>query len=274
MRDIGKVNHTLEILDHFHLQAKKSFGQNFLVDINIIRNIVECANIKENTCVLEIGPGIGGLTEYIARQAKKVIAYDIDERLKEVLTYSLSDYSNVEVRIQDFLTVDLERLANEVEEFDHLVVISNLPYYITTDLLTKIMVSPIKIDGFVGMMQKEVALKLTSKERSPLRILMDHVGEVKYEFSVSSNVFIPKPNVDSAVISVRFKEMDKQDLSSYYQFLQTCFKQRRKTIYNNLSQIIQDKEKLKELLERCNIDPKLRAEQLTLKQFKDLYDLI
>ena len=108
MRDIGKVNHTLEILDRFELQAKKSFGQNFLVDINIIRNIVECAHIQENTCVVEIGPGIGGLTEYIARSAKKVIAYDIDERLKDVLAYSLSEYQNVEVRLQDFLTVDLQ----------------------------------------------------------------------------------------------------------------------------------------------------------------------
>ncbi|MFQ6861761.1 MAG: 16S rRNA (adenine(1518)-N(6)/adenine(1519)-N(6))-dimethyltransferase RsmA [Beduini sp.] len=274
MRDIGKVNHTLEILDHFELRAKKSFGQNFLVDINIIRNIVECAHIKENTCVVEIGPGIGGLTEYIARAAKKVIAYDIDERLMDVLSYSLSEYPNVEVRLQDFLTVDLHSLAEEVKDYEHLIIISNLPYYITSEILTKIMISPIKIDCFVGMMQKEVALKLTSKEKSPLRLLMDCVGEVNYEFTVTANVFIPKPNVDSAVISVTFKEMNKENLADFYHFLQACFKQRRKTIYNNLSQVAQDKDKLKDILKTCNIDPKLRAEQLSLDQFKELYDLI
>lgn len=274
MRDIGKVNHTLEILDRFHLQAKKSFGQNFLVDINIIRNIVESAHIKENTCVVEIGPGIGGLTEYIARSAKKVIAYDIDERLIDVLSYSLKEYPNVEVRLQDFLTVDLQALSEEIRDYDHFIIISNLPYYITSELLTKIMISPIKIDCFVGMMQKEVALKLTSKERSPLCLMMDYVGEVNYEFTVTANVFIPKPNVDSAVISVTFKEMDKGNLTEFYHFLQACFKQRRKTIYNNLSQITQDKDRLKEILKICNIDPKLRAEQLSLDQFKELYDLI
>ncbi len=274
MRDIGKVNHTLEILDRFKLQAKKSFGQNFLVDLNIIRNIVECAHIKENTCVVEIGPGIGGLTEYIARSAKKVIAYDIDERLIAVLADSLSEYPNVEVRLQDFLTVDLQALAEEVKGYDHFIIISNLPYYITSELLTKIMISPIKLDCFVGMMQKEVALKLTSKEKSPLRLLMDCVGEVKYEFTVTANVFIPKPNVDSAVISVSFKDMNKENLADFYHFLQACFKQRRKTIYNNLSQAAQDKDKLKDILKTCNIDPKLRAEQLSLDQFKELYDLI
>ena len=130
------------------------------------------------------------------------------------------------------------------------------------------------MDCFVGMMQKEVALKLTSKEKSPLRLMMDYVGEVKYEFTVTANVFIPKPKVDSAVISVTFKEMNKENLNDFYRFLLVCFKQRRKTIYNNLSLTAQDKDKLKEVLKTCNIDPKLRAEQLSLDQFKELYDLI
>lgn len=271
MKDIGKIQHTMMILDKFNLQAKKKFGQNFLVDLNIISNIVECAHIKENTCVIEIGPGIGGLTEYIARQAKKVIAYDIDERLMEVLAYSLEEYEHVEVRLQDFLTVDLDQLFHELKEYDHISIISNLPYYITSELLTKVILSGLNIDYFVGMMQKEVALKLIGKENLPLKLIMDYVGLVKYEFVVSANVFIPKPHVDSAVISMRFKPEIDLDIKSFYELIQGCFKQKRKTIYNNLISKYEDKAKITEVLSEANIDPKTRAEQLSLDHFIKLY---
>lgn len=274
MKDIGKVNHTLAILEKHHLNARKAFGQNFLVDINIIANIVDCAKIQENTCVIEIGPGIGGLTEFIARKAKKVIAYDIDERLISVLQDTLSDYDNVEVRLQDFLTVDLVKLFEELNGYEHISIISNLPYYITSELLIKIVSSPIKIDYFVGMMQKEVALKLTGKELSPLKLMMDLAGDVCYEFNVSANVFIPKPNVDSAVISIKFKQERPSDLKNFYTFLLGCFKQRRKTLYNNLSQYLNNKEQTLSLLEEAHLDPKIRAEQLSLKQFLNLYNKI
>lgn len=272
MRDIGKLNNTLHVLEKFNLNAKKNFGQNFLVDLNIIDRIASLGEIKEDTCVIEIGPGIGSLTEFLARKAKKVIAYDIDERLIEVLNYTLADYDNVEVRLQDFLTVDLNELVSSLD-YSHIMIVSNLPYYITSELLTKIVCTP-GIDGFVGMMQKEVAVKLTSKEKSPLSLMMNYMGEVKYGFSVSSNVFIPKPNVDSAVISIKFNHLHTTDLTNFFTFLQACFKQRRKTIYNNLNQYFNDKEKTQLLLEKCNIEPKLRAEQIDLQQFIQMYNQI
>ena len=254
MRDIGTIKHTLEIQEKFNLNAKKNFGQNFLVDINVINKIVNCAKIDDQTCVIEIGPGIGSLTEFLARKAKKVIAYDIDERLIEVLAYTLEEYPNVEVRLQDFLTVDLEELKKELQDYSKISLVSNLPYYITSELITKIMLSDLPLVTFVGMMQKEVALKLTGKDQLPLKLLMELNGKVNYEFNVSNQVFIPKPNVDSAVLSVEFREVNVNK-KEFYQLVQAGYKQKRKTLYNNLS-MLWGKEKTKDLLEALQIDLK------------------
>lgn len=268
MRDIGTIKHTLEIQEKFNLNAKKNFGQNFLVDINVINKIANCAKIDDQTCVIEIGPGIGSLTEFLARKAKKVIAYDIDERLIEVLAYTLEEYPNVEVRLQDFLTVDLEKLKKELQDYSKISLVSNLPYYITSELITKIMLSDLPLVTFVGMMQKEVALKLTGKEQLPLKLLMELNGTVNYEFNVSNQVFIPKPNVDSAVLSVEFHEVNVNK-KEFYQLVQAGYKQKRKTLYNNLS-ALWGKEKTKDLLETLQIDLKTRAEQLSLKDWIEM----
>lgn len=268
MRDIGTIKHTLEIQEKFNLNAKKNFGQNFLVDINVINKIANCAKIDDQTCVIEIGPGIGSLTEFLARKAKKVIAYDIDERLIEVLAYTLEEYPNVEVRLQDFLTVDLEELKKELQDYSKISLVSNLPYYITSELITKIMLSDLPLVTFVGMMQKEVALKLTGKEQLPLKLLMELNGTVNYEFNVSNQVFIPKPNVDSAVLSVEFHEVNVNK-KEFYQLVQAGYKQKRKTLYNNLS-MLWGKEKTKDLLETLQIDLKTRAEQLSLKDWIEM----
>ncbi len=268
MRDIGTIKHTLEIQEKFNLNAKKNFGQNFLVDINVINKIANCAKIDDQTCVIEIGPGIGSLTEFLARKSKKVIAYDIDERLIEVLAYTLEEYPNVEVRLQDFLTVDLEELKKELQDYSKISLVSNLPYYITSELITKIMLSDLPLVTFVGMMQKEVALKLTGKEQLPLKLLMELNGTVNYEFNVSNQVFIPKPNVDSAVLSVEFHEVNVNK-KEFYQLVQAGYKQKRKTLYNNLSKLW-GKEKTKDLLETLQIDLKTRAEQLSLKDWIEM----
>ena len=268
MRDIGTIKHTLEIQEKFNLNAKKNFGQNFLVDINVINKIANCAKIDDQTCVIEIGPGIGSLTEFLARKAKKVIAYDIDERLIEVLAYTLEEYPNVEVRLQDFLTVDLEELKKELQDYSKISLVSNLPYYITSELITKIMLSDLSLVTFVGMMQKEVALKLTGKEQLPLKLLMELNGTVNYEFNVSNQVFIPKPNVDSAVLSVEFHKVNVNK-KEFYQLVQAGYKQKRKTLYNNLS-MLWGKEKTKDLLETLQIDLKTRAEQLSLKDWIEM----
>lgn len=272
MRDIGKISNTKAILEKFDLTAKKAFGQNFLVDLNIIDNIASSTVIDKETCVIEIGPGIGGLTEFLARKAKKVIAYDIDERLMEVLEYSLSEYNNVEVILQDFLTVDLEQLCQKLSDFKRVVIVSNLPYYITSELLSKIVVTNTNINSFIGMMQKEVAIKLNSNENSPLKVMIDLVGTINYEFTVSSQVFIPKPHVDSAVISIEFDKIIKFNKKIMNELLGTCFKQRRKTIYNNLTSINKDKDRITTILAKANIDPKARAEQLTTTMWLNLYD--
>ena len=268
MRDIGTIKHTLEIQEKFNLNAKKNFGQNFLVDVNVINKIANCAKIDDQTCVIEIGPGIGSLTEFLARKAKKVIAYDIDERLIEVLAYTLEEYPNVEVRLQDFLTVDLEELKKELQDYSKISLVSNLPYYITSELITKIMLSDLPLVTFVGMMQKEVALKLTGKDQLPLKLLMELNGKVNYEFNVSNQVFIPKPNVDSAVLSVEFREVNVNK-KEFYQFVQAGYKQKRKTLYNNLS-MLWGKEKTKDLLEALQIDLKTRAEQLSLEDWIEM----
>lgn len=268
MRDIGTIKHTLEIQEKFNLNAKKNFGQNFLVDVNVINKIANCAKIDDQTCVIEIGPGIGSLTEFLARKAKKVIAYDIDERLIEVLAYTLEEYPNVEVRLQDFLTVDLEELKKELQDYSKISLVSNLPYYITSELITKIMLSDLPLVTFVGMMQKEVALKLTGKDQFPLKLLMELNGKVNYEFNVSNQVFIPKPNVDSAVLSVEFREVNVNK-KEFYQLVQAGYKQKRKTLYNNLS-MLWGKEKTKDLLEALQIDLKTRAEQLSLEDWIEM----
>lgn len=268
MRDIGTIKHTLEIQEKFNLNAKKNFGQNFLVDVNVINKIANCAKIDDQTCIIEIGPGIGSLTEFLARKAKKVIAYDIDERLIEVLAYTLEEYPNVEVRLQDFLTVDLEELKKELQDYSKISLVSNLPYYITSELITKIMLSDLPLVTFVGMMQKEVALKLTGKDQLPLKLLMELNGKVNYEFNVSNQVFIPKPNVDSAVLSVEFREVNVNK-KEFYQLVQAGYKQKRKTLYNNLS-MLWGKEKTKDLLEALQIDLKTRAEQLSLEDWIEM----
>ena len=268
MRDIGTIKHTLEIQEKFNLNAKKNFGQNFLVDVNVINKIANCAKIDDQTCVIEIGPGIGSLKEFLARKAKKVIAYDIDERLIEVLAYTLEEYPNVEVRLQDFLTVDLEELKKELQDYSKISLVSNLPYYITSELITKIMLSDLPLVTFVGMMQKEVALKLTGKDQLPLKLLMELNGKVNYEFNVSNQVFIPKPNVDSAVLSVEFREVNVNK-KEFYQLVQAGYKQKRKTLYNNLS-VLWGKEKTKDLLEALQIDLKTRAQQLSLEDWIEM----
>lgn len=261
MSEIAKKNNTLALLDKYGLKANKKFGQNFLIDLNIVQNIVYCANIDKETTVIEIGPGIGSLTQILAREAGQVIAYEIDEKLLPVL----SELKDVEVIHQDFLTVDLEKVKEKVR-YDKVVLVSNLPYYITTELLTKIMLSTLKLDKFVGMMQKEVAMKLTDpKYKAPLKLLMDLSGEVKYEFTVSQNVFIPRPNVDSAVISVTFNDTSI-DKHKFYKLVQDCFKQKRKTLGNNLKGYPQ------EFLD--TIDLKKRAEQLTLDDYIIMTDRI
>ena len=258
MEKIGTITNTLELLEKYDLQALKKYGQNFLCDQNVILHIVDTAKITKDTCVIEIGPGIGALTEHLAKRAGKCIAYEIDERFIPIL-----EQLPIELHHADFLKVDLKELLTTIDYKD-IVVVSNLPYYITTDLLTKIFLESNQINRVVCMMQREVALKLTDpKESSPLKRLMEYCGNVQYMFTVSKNVFIPAPNVDSAILKIDIHPTDV-DLKGFYTFLGECYKQRRKTLNNNL------KKYPKTIF--GDIDPSKRAEQLSLKELLYLFE--
>lgn len=281
MKEIATKSRTTEILQKYDLQAKKHLGQNFLIDNNITHKIVKTAGITNETGVIEIGPGIGGLTQVLATQAKKVVSIEIDERLEPVLADTLQDYDNVKIIIADFLKLDLEALiATEFADIDEIVVVANLPYYVTTPILLKILESKTRIKRICAMMQKEVAERLSAKvgtkEYNSLTILTQFYAQTKVVMKVPKNVFIPAPKVDSVVVLF---EMNKQryqvaNQETFFQLLRIIFKQRRKTILNNLKEIYQDKQITTDILQQAHIDPKVRAEALTIEQIIELSDVI
>lgn len=271
MKDVSKKSNTMYLLEKYGLSASKKFGQNFLIDTNVIKRIVESAKLDKDTCVIEIGPGIGALTEYLSYSAAKVRCYEIDERLKGVLAESLSQCDNVEIIFQDFLTVDLNNVISELrKDYKRVCVVTNLPYYITSDIIEKVMSSSCLVDSMTAMVQKEVALKLTDKKnRSPLTLLFDAVGTIEYCFTVSKNVFMPAPHVDSAIIHMTMNQVCDEKL---YRVINTAFTQKRKTIYNNLKELFG--ENTKDILEKCCIDEKKRAEQLGIEEYKRLSEYL
>lgn len=259
MRNIAKKSNTIEILKKYQLTAAKKYGQNFLVDPHIIAKIADCAQISKDTCVIEIGPGIGALTEALAQRAKRVVCYEIDERLREVLSDTLSEYNNVEVIFQDFMKADLDALVNSVDAKD-ICVVTNLPYYITSDIITKVVQSQSQISRMVAMVQKEVALKL-SHEVSPLRLMIDYVGTIHYEMTVSKNVFMPAPHVDSAVFKLTKERVIPASLC---ELIKAAFAQKRKTILNNMKPLFDDP---RLALSHCDIDPGKRPADLTIDDY-------
>lgn len=267
MKDIAKKSNTMYLLDKYGMQATKKFGQNFLIDLNTVKKIVDTTPVDKDTIVIEVGPGIGALTEQSAIKAKKVRCYEIDTRLEEVLKESLEDYDNVEVIFQDFLTVDLKSVVEELKkDCKQVCIVANLPYYITSDILEHILVSGADLRSIHAMVQKEVALKLTDKTyKSPLTLMIESVGKASLDMNVSKNVFSPAPHVDSAILSIT---IDKEYNPKLINLLKTAFTQKRKTIYNNLKELFN--EQTVDVLKQCGIDPKLRPEQLSIDDYINL----
>lgn len=265
MKDIAKKSNTMYLLDKYHLQASKKFGQNFLIDLNTIKKIVETTPIDKQTCVIEIGPGIGALSEQLSYQAGHVLCFEIDERLKDVLNESLGEFNNVEIIFQDFLTVDLKRVVDELhQQYQKVCIVANLPYYITSDILEHIIVSGAKIDSIHAMVQKEVALKLTDIHyKSPLTLMIESVGTISLDMNVSKNVFSPVPRVDSAIICIQINKTYNPLLT---QLLKTAFTQKRKTIYNNLKTLWN--EETSGILQKCHIENQKRPEELTIEDYQ------
>lgn len=284
-RAIATPIRTKKILERYDLHAKKSLGQNFIIDTNILENIVKAGSVDEHTTVIEIGPGIGALTEQIAKKAKEVLAFEIDGRFIPVLEDTLSDYSNITVFNEDILEVDFEKFEEEhLEDVDRLVVMANLPYYITTPIVMHLLESPLAIEEMVLMMQKEVAQRLeaepSTKEYGSLSIAIQSYVDVELAFTVPRTVFMPQPNVNSAIVrlsALTESPLDVKDEDLFFKIMRASFGQRRKTIWNNLRRVLDNKEKeplLREAFERSTINPSRRGESLNIEEFGKLADAI
>ena len=253
---------------------KKSFGQNFINDKNIINKIIECSDIKENSLVIEIGPGSGNLTKELSRVARNVLAYEIDERLEDILDENLLGCNNVKILFQDFLQADLN---NDIKEYnyDHLYLTANIPYYITTPIIEKIIRSKINFDKITLMMQKEVGERFSAKPGNKaygsITVFLNYYFDIKKEFVVSRNLFTPKPNVDSVVVTLTMKNgrvANNEDL--FFKIVRSAFQYKRKNIRNNLKNY--DLKLIEEVLKKYNFDLTVRAEQLDLDIFIDIAD--
>ena len=277
---IGTPKKTFEILKKHGFTFKKSLGQNFLIDSNILIRIVDGAGVDKTVGVIEIGPGIGSLTEALAKKAKKVISFEIDGRLLPILAETLADYNNVEIINNDILKVDVDNIiAEKMSDCDKIMVVANLPYYITTPILTHLIENTEKVDGYVVMMQREVANRLNAKvgtkDYNSLTILLNYYTDVEYLFTVPKKVFVPAPNVESAVVKIMTKEKKEFEVDQkFFKFVRSCFVQRRKTLLNNLISSY-GKDKKQDLQASCfdsEIEATRRSETLTLTEFYNLYN--
>lgn len=281
-RDIATPSRTKEILLKHGFSFKKSLGQNFLTEPNILRKIVETGQINEETNVIEVGPGIGALTEQLARNAKQVVAFEIDDRLIPVLEDTLSPYPNVTVVHQDILKTDLQQAA--MDYFDAelpLKVVANLPYYITTPIMMHFLESELVVDEMVVMMQKEVADRISAqpgtKAYGSLSIAVQYYMEASVAFIVPKTVFVPQPNVDSAILKLTRRAEPAVKVTNekaFFRLTKAAFQQRRKTLWTNLQATYGKEEDTKawltRSLEKANIDPKRRGETLSLEEFAAL----
>jgi len=277
---------TRAILERHGFTFKKSFGQNFLTDTNILQKIVDTAEIDKKVNVIEIGPGIGALTEFLAESAAEVMAFEIDDRLVPILADTLRDFDNVTVVNQDILKVDLTQYIAEFKNPDlPIKVVANLPYYITTPILMHLIESGIPFSEFVVMMQKEVADRISAqpntKAYGSLSIAVQYYMTAKVAFIVPRTVFVPAPNVDSAILKMVRRDQPAvavQDEKFFFKVSKASFVHRRKTLWNNLTSYFgkseEIKAKLKRALEVIDLAPNVRGESLDLETFARLSDAL
>ena len=277
---------TRAILERHGFTFKKSFGQNFLTDTNILQKIVDTAEIDKKVNVIEIGPGIGALTEFLAESAAEVMAFEIDDRLVPILADTLRDFDNVTVVNQDILKVDLAQYIAEFKNPDlPIKVVANLPYYITTPILMHLIESGIPFSEFVVMMQKEVADRISAqpntKAYGSLSIAVQYYMTAKVAFIVPRTVFVPAPNVDSAILKMVRRDqpaVEVQDEKFFFKVSKASFVHRRKTLWNNLTSYFgkseETKVKLSAALERAELSPSVRGESLNLETFARLSDAL
>ena len=284
MANLGNPKNTIEIIQKYEFMFQKKFGQNFLIDTHVLEKIISAAGITKNDCVLEIGPGIGTMTQYLAENAGHVVAVEIDRNLIPILKETLADYDNVTVINEDILRVDIKALAEEYNDGKPIKVVANLPYYITTPIIMGLFESGVPIDNITVMVQKEVADRMKegpgSKDYGALSLAVQYYAEPEIVANVPPNCFIPRPNVGSAVIRLtRHKEMPVgvKDPALMFKIIRASFNQRRKTLQNglgNASELPYTKEQIAAAIAEMGLTPTIRGEALSLAQFAQLSDIL
>ena len=280
MANLGNPKNTIEIIQKYEFMFQKKFGQNFLIDTHVLEKIIAAAGVTEDDCVLEIGPGIGTMTQYLAEHARSVVAVEIDKNLIPILQETLKEYENITVINDDILKVDINKLTEEYNGGRPIKVVANLPYYITTPIIMGLFEGGVPIDNITVMVQKEVAERMQvgpgSKDYGALSLAVQYYADAYIVANVPPNCFIPRPGVGSAVIRLtRHKEppVEVDDPKLMFKLIRASFNQRRKTLQNGLNnspELPFAKDEIADAIESLGVTPQIRGEALTLKQFADL----
>ena len=284
MANLGIPQNTIEILQKYHFNFQKKYGQNFLIDTSVLERIIAAAQITKEDCVLEIGPGIGTMTQYLAEAAGPVVAVEIDKALIPILAETLAPYENVTVINADVLKLDVRQLAEEKNGGKPIKVVANLPYYITTPIIMGLFESGVPLDSITIMVQKEVAERMQmgpgTKDYGALSLAVQYYAKPEIVANVPPNCFIPRPTVGSAVIRLtRHREppVDVRDDHHMFALVRASFNQRRKTLANGLSndpQLHLGREQVTAALEKMGLPATVRGETLSLEQFAQLSNLL
>jgi 16S rRNA (adenine1518-N6/adenine1519-N6)-dimethyltransferase len=284
MANLGIPQNTIEILQKYGFHFQKKYGQNFLIDTRVLERIVEAAGITKEDMVLEIGPGIGTMTQYLAESAREVVAVEIDNNLIPILGETLAGYGNVTVLNEDILKVDIAKLVEERNGGKPIKVVANLPYYITTPIVMGLLESKVPLESITIMVQKEVAERMQegpgSKDYGALSLAVQYYSRPEIVANVPANCFMPRPNVGSAVIRLtRYAEPEVkvEDEGYMFRLIRASFNQRRKTLANSLSNdpsLHLKREQVTEVLAEMGLSETVRGEALTLEQFARLSDLL
>ena len=284
MANLGIPKNTIEIIQKYNFAFQKKFGQNFLIDTHVLEKIISAAGVTKDDMVLEIGPGIGTMTQYLAEHAKRVVAVEIDSNLIPILEETLAGYDNITVINDDILKVDINALAQEYNGGRPIKVVANLPYYITTPIIMGLFESNVPIDNIAVMVQKEVADRMQvgpgSKDYGALSLAVQYYAEPYIVANVPPNCFIPRPGVGSAVIRLtRHQEppVDVKDAKLMFRLIRASFNQRRKTLLNGLAnspELSFSKEQITSAIEKMGLPASVRGETLTLEQFAHLSNLL
>jgi len=284
LANLGIPQNTIAVLQKYNFNFQKKFGQNFLIDTHVLEKIMDSAEITQEDCVLEIGPGIGTMTQYLAERAGHVVVVEIDKNLIPILEETLSAYDNVTIINNDILKVDINKLVDELNDGKPIKVVANLPYYITTPIIMGLFESHVPIKSITIMVQKEVADRMQvgpgTKDYGALSLAVQYYAKPQIVANVPPNCFIPRPNVGSAVIRLtRYEKppVEAADEKKMFALIRASFNQRRKTLVNGLTNAPElglSKEAVTEALEKLGLSPTVRGETLTLEQFAELSNIL